>query len=329
MAAERETTVGGGVTFEGRAEQVCRCASALHQGAAQPRTEHRELLTRALHTLDDAVGLLAEAADLMESRRAHDERLAAHLDRERRIAEAFQRALVPDASERLFPGLTVAAAYAAAWEEARVGGDFYDAFPLEDGRVVLAVGDVSGKGLAAAVCAAEVKTVLRAFLRDEPQPAAALNRLNGFVCAYHHLDGRSEGVYVTLALAVVRPETGEVSFAVAGAEPPLLIRSDGSLEAVTPSLLMLGVRPGTEYAATHLNLGPDDRVLLVTDGITEARCGPDFLEYIGLVALVEAARAERTLQGMARSILSGARRFAGGTLTDDACLLVAERLVRA
>lgn len=314
------------VASEKRVEQACRRVATLHQGTVLPRTEDRVLLTRALGELDEAADLLCEAADMLGRQKARGKRLATRYAREHRIAEAFQRALLPDISDHLFPNLAVAAAYAAAWEEARVGGDFYDAFTLEGGRVALAVGDVSGKGLAAAVCAAEIKTALRAFLRDDPCPATALGRLNAFVCDYRHLDCRPEGVYVTLALTVAQAGSGEFSFAVAGAEPPLLIRHDGTMEAVTANLPMLGVQPDARYQSRPLSLRPGDRVLLVTDGITEARNGPDFLEYIGLVALAEASRTQETLQGVVLNVLNGARDFAGGTLADDACLLVAQCL---
>jgi len=248
--------------------------------------------------------------DITERKR-HEAKIAADYAREHKIAETFQRALLPDVSGHSFPGLSVAALYAAAWEEARVGGDFYDAFALEDGLTALVVGDVAGKGLAAAVYALEIKSALRGFLREHPNPATALTRLNAFVYDHLHLDDQGEegqgDPFTTLALAVVEADNGKVAFAVAGAEPPLLIRADGTMEVVNGSIFMLGVKAKLECEATEVTLDAGDRLLMVTDGITEARTGADFLDYQGLVALVEASLSQGTLQEMVQAILDGAR----------------------
>ena len=115
-------------------------------------------------------------------RQALIDRLNAELMHQARIARALQRPLLLETAEDAFPGLAVATIYTSAWEEAEVGGDFFDAYALSDGRVALAIGDATGKGLAAAARAQECKDVLRAFLRLYPYyspfiPAAALNLL--------------------------------------------------------------------------------------------------------------------------------------------------------
>lgn len=264
------------------------------------------------------------------NQKRREERLAADYTRDHRIAETFEDALLPDVSAHSFPRLVVETRYEAAWEEARVGGDFYDAFALEDGKIALVVGDVAGKGLAAAVYALEIKSALRAFLREHSHPATALPRLNAFIYDRLHLDDASENgqgdPFTTLALAVVEADTGKTAFAVAGAEPPLVIRANGTMEVVNAGMLLLGIEAKLKCEATEVTLHPGDRLLMVTDGITEARSGPNFLDYDGLVALVEQSLSQETQPAMIQAILNGARAFAGGALADDACLLIAQRL---
>src|SRR5262249_34613322 len=143
-----------------------------------------------------------------------------------RVADALQQMLLLAPPEDRFLGLRVGMGYAAAWDEASFGGDFFDAFLLSDGvSVALAVGDASGKGLAAAMRTAEVKFALRAFLRENPAPAAALGRLNDFVVAAERLD-RATGDevpepvggganFTALVIAVVDPRTGKATLAAA------------------------------------------------------------------------------------------------------------------
>ncbi len=278
--------------------------------------------------LRDSEGTLRWFAKVMRdmtAQRQAQEAMRRDLIREQHIAGTFQRALLPDVAPDAFPGLSVAHLYEAAWQEAQVGGDFYDAYCLEDGRVALVVGDVSGKGLMAAVRAGEIKAALRTVLREHPDPAVALARLNAFVCDRQSLDGEEEHLFATLALVLLDPTEGEMICALAGADSPLLLRSDGSSQAVIASSMMLGVMPKQSFTATTHILGPGDRVLLVTDGVTEARRGSEFLDPDGVLALALAAAAEPP-QTMCQAVLNGARAFAGGSLSDDACLLAAERL---
>lgn len=278
--------------------------------------------------LRDGEGRVVSFAKVMRdftARKQAEEEQSALFVREHHIAETFQQALLPMALPR-FPGLEVAAIYESAWAEAEVGGDFYDSFALNGGRVALVVGDVSGKGLAAAVYASELRAALRLALRESADPASALARVNRVVCDKHLLDGQRDALFVTLTVAVVDPVTGEMQVSVAGAEPPLLLRADGKLEVMTARTLMLGVEERHPYRAETLSLEPGDALLLVTDGITEARRGREFLGYEGMVALAVEAHGRGSLHEIGQAILDGACDFAAGTLTDDACLLLARRM---
>ena len=260
------------------------------------------------------------------ARREEEERLARAYAEERRIAATFQRALLPEIPEDAFPGLVVASLYEAAWEEAQVGGDFFDAFALDGDCVALIVGDVSGKGLAAAAHTAEVKYALRAYLRETPSPGRALSRLSAFVHDNQRLGGEmKDDTFVTLAVLVLDPVTGEGSAAAAAAEAPLILRADGTAEAVEVRGGLLGLERDMEYPSVGFALAPGDTAVLVTDGITEARHGRDFLDYEGLTRLAQAA-SNASPHEMGRAVLEGARAFAGGSLSDDACLLLARRV---
>jgi sigma-B regulation protein RsbU (phosphoserine phosphatase) len=258
------------------------------------------------------------------------------LHRERRITDALQRSLIRDLPEDAFAGLTLACLYEAAWSEAQVGGDLFDGFALPDGRVALAVADASGKGLAAATRVAQVKYVLRAYARESAgDPAAIAARVNDYLCdaaspGQRDGDEAPGGAFVTLSLAVVDPRSGEVVVTCAGSDPPLILRGgDGAaVEPVEVRGLPLGILPGVAYESVVRVLSPGDALFLHTDGLTEARCGAEFLGSDGLSEV--ARRALRgvgrdSLDSLAEEILEGARDFAGGTLGDDVCLLLARR----
>lgn len=258
------------------------------------------------------------------ARKQEEDRLAELYAQERHISTTFQRALLPEIPEDAFPGLIVASLYEAAWAEAQVGGDFFDAFALDGDRVALVVGDVSGKGLAAAAHTAEIRYALRAFLRETPDPSRALSRLSTFIYDNHRLSTEENNAFATLAVLLIHPGTGETVAAVAGAEPPLLLRAGGAAEPVSAQGGLLGLAQNMEYASACLTLAPGDAVILVTDGITEARQGREFLDYEGMIRLAQAS-PDASPHEIGRAILEGARAFTGGTLSDDACLLVARR----
>jgi serine phosphatase RsbU (regulator of sigma subunit) len=256
--------------------------------------------------------------------------------RAHRIAEGLQGVLLRTHPPEALPGLTTEAFYEAALDEATVGGDSFDAFALDGGRVALVVADASGKGLAAAERIAEVRFALRAFLREHGCPGLALARLNDFVCNAQRLGRRDCGAFATLTLVVLDCGSGEASCLCAGGEPPLVLRAGGTVETVRVCGPALGLFPSQGYAAAALRLDMNDTLLLTTDGLTEARglapVGPAdsrvgaFLGLEGLAHLAVQARAhEGTLAQTGRSVFEGARAFAGGAFHDDACLLTARR----
>src|SRR5207244_1683841 len=122
------------------------------------------------------------------------------------------------------------------------------------------------------------------------------------------------------ALLVVDPLTGEAVYASAGAEPLLVVRASGEAEALKSPALPLGVEQEMQYGETLVRLEPGDTALLVTDGITEARRGGKLLGHEGTTQLAQQALRAPSLQEAGQAILAGACAFAGGPLSDDACL---------
>ncbi|MGI4788191.1 MAG: GAF domain-containing SpoIIE family protein phosphatase [Janthinobacterium lividum] len=276
-----------------------------------------------------SVGAVIAFSDIT-TRRETEARVLAAWERDRHVAEALQRAILPEVPEYAFAGLAVATRYQAARQEARVGGDFFDAFAVDEGRIAFAVGDASGKGLAAAVRTAEAKFALRAFLREDPAPGMALTRLNNLLCASQRLEARDDDTFIVMTLAVVDIATGSALFATAGAEPPLILRADGSIDEVLTRGVPLGFLAPQQYPEMEYFFDPGETLLLATDGITEARQGQDFLGYEGMAALAVSRHSSSDgpvpVQEIAQTILDGAQEFAGGKLHDDACLLLIRRL---
>ena len=242
--------------------------------------------------------------------------------REHRVADMLQSAFLTDIPDQL-PGLTLGANYSPGLDEARVGGDYYDAFRLPDGRVALVIADVSGKGLNAAVQTATVKYSLRAFATEAATPALVLTRLNKLLCS------ESSGLgdhFVTLFYAVFDPATGRLAWTSAGHETMILKRAGGGsvlLEATGP---ILGIS-GHTYAQSGETLGPGDSLILYTDGLTEARAAGsrEMLELDRVRELVESMPAEAGAGAMAAYLQEAAKQWTGGHPQDDMAVLVARR----
>ncbi|MCW3059919.1 MAG: histidine kinase [Capsulimonas sp.] len=272
-------------------------------------------LRRMVRQQEQVIAQKEEARAMLDTAYAH----------EKQITETLQRSLLIDIDDRVFPGLDVAALYEAAWSEADVGGDFYDVFQLSEDEVALVMGDVAGKGLGAAARTAEVKYALRAFLQEYPDPARTLTRLNNFICQFHDYAVEDDPRFVALLLGVINVCTGETTLAFAGAEPPTLLRRDGAIEIVYGIGYPLGIIAGGEYEMITVHLGHGDTLMMATDGLTESRQGDKFLGQDGLANLVTQARGADTLKGLGQKIVDQVKEFAGGSMRDDMCLLLARR----
>jgi serine phosphatase RsbU (regulator of sigma subunit) len=242
-----------------------------------------------------ALGRLCQEA-LAQSRRQQAER---------RVAEALQRSLLP-AQLADVPRLDVAVRYLPRATETDVGGDWYDQVLLDDGRVVLTVGDVAGSGVRAAAVMGRLRIVLKAYAVDHLSPAEALSHLDTFV------EYLPEDDFATAVVLRLDPSTGAVEYAVAGHPPPLLIPGAGTaaqfLEDARSLPIDTGVRSPRRTEAT-VRLSPGDALLLYTDGLVERRDRP-IAEGMALLA-----RALRRSRGDSAERL--VRRATDALLGDD------------
>jgi serine phosphatase RsbU (regulator of sigma subunit) len=248
---------------------------------------------------------LAELAALqLESARMYE--------REHEIARVLQRSLLPDELPPV-PGVTLAARYLAAGAAVEAGGDWYEAIPLGDGRVVLAVGDVVGKGARAAAAMGRLRSALQAFAMGGLPPSELLARLSRFA------EGVPEANCATVALAVVGGD-GEVVYSCAGHPYPLLLTAAGEAQLLRDG--RGGPLAGWEtvrFGEGRARLGPGDAIALYTDGLVERRGeGLD----AGLARLEQAARplSGRRADGICDGLLAA---LGAGEAPDDVALLVA------
>ncbi len=222
------------------------------------------------------IGLLRLAAD----RVALGIDRARVYEREHRIAETLQRSLLPDRLPTL-PGLAVAARYLPAASEAEVGGDWYDVIPIPGGRVGMVMGDVAGKGLAAASMVGRLRSALRAYALEGHEPATALEQLNRLLWTEA---GDSE--MATLLYAIVDPGEDVISWVNAGHMPPLLVAADGTPRFLNGARSVpLGVLPFPAFEEASAPMSPGSSVVLFTDGLIE-RPGIVIDDGIALLAAV-------------------------------------------
>lgn len=236
------------------------------------------------------------------------------------IAETLGRSLLPDHAARL-EGLDLGMRYVSATEGALIGGDFYDYFQLADGRAVVALGDVSGKGLEAAIDTAMVKYALEALASLDPAPGDLVEALN------NALAGRfTAGRFATLFYALIDTGMGTVVFSNAGHPPPLLRRPDGSclpLETTMTGGTALGIIGGRKYGQKEFKVDPGDLLVLYTDGVTEARSSADRSEMFDIdnIVAVLSQAGERSAEEWAQALYSAVEDYSGGNLTDDVAIL--------
>jgi PAS domain S-box-containing protein len=236
--------------------------------------------------------------------------------REHRIAQQLQDALQPALPAQI-PNLLLGHHSQPALTEAQVGGDFYDVFALDPNNYAVVIGDVSGKGLAAAQQLALIRNTLRTFLYLHRTPALAASALNEIVIAHDLLVG-----FVTCWVGVYNAPTGEVRYCCCGHEPPLLLREDGTIETLSTTGLPLGVALGSDYGDVTLSLHSGDTLLLYTDGISEA--GPEHPTQLGtdgLISLFSSLLKETSIQTMAEAVIEKVQTYAGAFRDDVAVLL--------
>lgn len=236
------------------------------------------------------------------------------------LARTLQQILLPPRLPEI-PGLQVAARYQAGGTGAEVLGDFYDVFPSVRGSWGLVVGDVCGKGIAAAKSTALARYTLRGEALRQARPSLILAGLNQAMLDWPADDPR----FLTAIYATVRPRLGVTSARVSSAGHPLALirRADGRVQTAGQPGTLLGLFSDLDLHDTRLMLRAGDSMILLTDGVTEARShinrelyGDDRLKE--LITGLPNLSAART----ATAIIKAARAFSGGVVSDDTAVLV-------
>src|ERR687898_18245 len=240
------------------------------------------------------------------------------IEQELRIARLIQQTLLPKTLPEL-PGYKVAAYYQPARE---VGGDFYDFLELEDGRLGLVVGDVTDKGVPAALVMATTRTMLRASAQRYDSPGAVLKRVNDVI-----VTDIPPNMFITCLYAILDTETGRLQFANAGHDLPYRRSSSaGGAEELRATGMPLGLLPGMNYEEKEIVLERGDSVLFYSDGLVEAH-DPE-REMFGFPRLQGLVAGHRSGgQAMVNFLLSELSRFTGDEWEqeDDITLVTLER----
>jgi len=215
---------------------------------------------------------------------------------ERDAALEFQRALLPQAIARI-PGWDLAAYYSPAGGQ-EIGGDFYDVIPVPGGRIAAIVGDVMGRGVQAAAAMAEIRSVIRAYVIDDADPAAVFKRVDAFFEAFD-LDQ-----LVTVLYLLIDRDSNEVQIGNAGHLPPLLITPDGADVLPVVGGLPFGAG-GDDRVISTITLEPGAAVVAITDGLVERR-GEDI--DMGVSRLLDATtgRIWQTPHSLVRCLVDAA-----------------------
>jgi serine phosphatase RsbU (regulator of sigma subunit) len=229
----------------------------------------------------------------------------------------MQRSLLPR-SRPVIAGLEVGELYEAS-SRVDVGGDVYDFLELDDGRLAVVLGDVTGHGVDATADMAMAKFVFRSLAREHPEPADFLAAANEVICSEI-----ASGKFISMSYVVVDGATGKVAGASAGHPSPRIVLPDGSTRALEAHGLVLGIDGGQEYAESYEELPRGASLVLYTDGVVEARRDGELYGDDRLDALL-AERRDLSARALAAAVAEDAREFAGGDLSDDLAVVVIHR----
>jgi sigma-B regulation protein RsbU (phosphoserine phosphatase) len=260
----------------------------------------------------DNVQLLATLkAEIEEGRnrrrRAEEER--------RELSEALriQRKLLPTAMPQV-EGLEIA----TSWQPASgVGGDCFDAFAFGPAKLGLTIADVVGKGIPAALLMSNLQASVRAFATEAALPAELCDQVNRILC------GRiAEGRFISFFYCTIDADSGSLAYCNAGHYPPVLVRASGEVERLAAGGPVLGVFPDATFAAGEAAFERGDRLVLYTDGITEARDEAD--DEFGEDRLISIAVENRgcSAPALQARLAEAVAAFSGGRFLDDATLIV-------
>lgn len=234
------------------------------------------------------------------------------------VASVLQSSIMPDKLPDL-DGIDSSSVYIAAGTEGDIGGDYFDLFKAPDGRIVLAMGDVCGKGVLAATKTSMIRYMVRGLVAAGVGPARALREINRTVT-----ENGDPGDIVTLWLGVLDLERRELTYANGGHPPALLLSSESDeLARLDPTGPLLGAVATAPYEERVVSAEVGDYVLLYTDGVSEARKGNRFF---GEGRVRRALEAGGSASAVAQRLLTAVTKFAPGGLRDDVAILAVKIL---
>lgn len=203
-----------------------------------------------------------------------------------------------------------------------VGGDYYDFFPFSDGRVAMALGDVSGKGMPASLMMMALQARVQVLAEEPGDLGAFMSRLNKATCAKC-----PSNRFITFFFCVLDTRTGDLAFANAGHNPPILVRKSGQSELLEGGGPVLGILPIAPYREQHTRLEPGDMLVLYSDGVTEANnVNHDEYDEPRFIEVLTATRAKPACEIVDAVTKSLAEFTAGAPQADDITLVVAKRV---
>jgi sigma-B regulation protein RsbU (phosphoserine phosphatase) len=288
-----------------------RVIGLLYADSDDPATRYDRNQLRAFTLLANLIAVQISNARLMEAER-EKERMA----REVATAAQVQRRLLP-ASLPEIPGHEIAGRQLPCLE---VAGDLYEVTTLDDGRLAIVLGDVTGKGLGAALLMSNVLAALRVLFQECPEPTNCADRLHRQL-----LQSSDETRFATLFLGLLDPATGHLDYVNAGHNPPYLLQADGTLTSLDATGMPLGLIAGATYAAASVELPPASLLGIFSDGITEAEVAD---EFYGEERFLESLRRrfDRPLLEILEGALDDLQAFLGEAHPgDDVTLLLLRR----
>jgi phosphoserine phosphatase RsbU/P len=269
--------------------------------------------------LDILTTVAGQAAVSVQNAKMHEKLLHnARLANDLSIAETVQKRFLPQSLPKI-PGYEFFAYYQPTYE---VGGDYYDFMPLPSNKLGIALGDVSGKGVAAALMMAKFSGDARFCVSTEPSPQAAIEKLNGLFCA-----AGIDEKFMTMSLSLLDIEKDRVKFCSAGHPPLFLRRADGRVEELGDDDFAgfpLGIMPDWEYKQLEVDMRPGDVMVIYSDGVTDARNPAEELydsrEHRRLIRRV--MESHGGAEAVGKSILQEIREFSLGHKQVDDITLV-------
>jgi serine phosphatase RsbU (regulator of sigma subunit) len=255
---------------------------------------------------------------LQQAQREHEQLLA--LRRELDIARNIQQSILPRVFPP-FPQRTDIEVFAAMLPAREVGGDFYDFFLIDNAHLGVVIGDVSGKGVPAALFMAVSRTVVKSIAVAGTPPAECLRRANALLC----LDNSAE-MFVTIFCAVIDLRTGDMEYSNGGHNPPYLLRGDGSVEMLEPTGgTVLGVLQDLDYVSKRAQLRPGDAIFLYTDGVTEAMDINAALFSEQRLGSALRQCVQGTPEAIIRSVIASVEHYCGNVAQSDDITVLAVR----